>query len=64
MVVGEEAAEIGVFEGVIVGEGDLIDVVGVDEGLAWLVAGSIPSSVHPLRIISVNKFILCTIKTR
>jgi hypothetical protein len=51
VVVGEEAAEVGVLEGVVVGQGDFVDVVGIDEALPRLVARSIPSSVHAVGII-------------
>jgi hypothetical protein len=31
LAIGEVGLEVGVFEGVVVGKGDLVDVVGVDE---------------------------------
>lgn len=50
VVVAEEAVEVGVFEGVVVWQGDFVEVVGIDEALSCLVAGSIPSAIHVVGI--------------
>lgn len=31
LAIGEEAAQVGIFEGIVVGERDFVDVVSVDE---------------------------------
>jgi hypothetical protein len=46
VLIAEEATEEGVFEGVVVGEWDFVEVVGVDEFLARGVVRSVPPSHH------------------
>lgn len=36
LAIGEEAAEVGVLEGVVVGEGNFVDMIGGDEWFLWL----------------------------
>lgn len=56
MMVAKESAEIGVFEGVIVGEGDFIDVIRVDKLLPRRVLSPI-FSPHAVIILRANNFI-------
>jgi len=51
VLAGKETAEVGVFEGIVVGEWDFIDVVSVDELFSRRVVGSVPPSHHRTVII-------------
>lgn len=44
--VGEEATEVGIGEGVVVGEGDFVYVVAVDKFLFWRVLLVTEASAH------------------
>jgi hypothetical protein len=46
VLIAEKPAEVGVFEGIVVREGDFIDVVTINELLPRRTVGSVPPSHH------------------